>query len=149
MSRANSSSLLFPLASSSSSVAWQHVFRTARHQHHALHHPNPATDPLLRPEAIQGSCFDEKHQFFFIITNNFTRQVFGAGLSKTGTTSLGAALSALGYECELEYYSVLSLTHHSYRNIHTDFSFTPYLFPPGQVCTPPPHNHCSSQRPLV
>eukprot|EP00042_Codosiga_hollandica_P023222 m.90369 g.90369 ORF g.90369 m.90369 type:complete len:461 (+) comp51098_c0_seq2:3-1385(+) len=41
-------------------------------------------------------------------------KVFGLGLSKTGTTSLGDALTALGY-----------------RNRHYDPTFVPYMLPPG------------------
>jgi hypothetical protein len=41
-------------------------------------------------------------------------KIFGVGLSKTGSTSLGAALTQLGY-----------------RNIHTDQAFAPFLSSPG------------------
>ena len=41
-------------------------------------------------------------------------KVFGIGLSKTGTTSLGLALEALGF-----------------NNIHMDRAFVPFLYPEG------------------
>ena len=43
-------------------------------------------------------------------------KVFGVGLSKTGTTSLGVALESLGY-----------------RNIHNDRGCVPFLFEDGAV----------------
>jgi len=42
-------------------------------------------------------------------------KIFGVGLSKTGSTSLGKALEMLGY-----------------KNIHNDRAFVPFLYPEGQ-----------------
>ena len=42
-------------------------------------------------------------------------KIFGVGLSKTGTTSLGQALGMLGL-----------------NNLHMDRGFVPFLFPEGQ-----------------
>ena len=43
-------------------------------------------------------------------------KVFGVGLSKTGTTSLGVALESMGY-----------------RNIHNDRGCVPFLYEEGAV----------------
>ncbi len=53
-------------------------------------------------------------------------KIFGVGLSKTGTTSLGAALEQLGL-----------------NNLHMDRAFVPFLFPEGAYDFSGILPHCS------
>ena len=68
-----------------------------------------------KPFKVSGGC--ECPDITHLYHHSHHVQVFGVGLSKTGTHSLGTALSAMGY-----------------KNIHMDHAFTPHLAHDGKVC---------------